>query len=140
MTRSDCRQFKVVVAALAAALVTGTVARADELPVDRLRIQRALERERTALAWPAPVPVTLDVAAPVRLERGRQAAPNPTSDSVWEGLLIGAGIGGVSGYVWARQLCGTDDDECFYIAAPAGIITGTGIGALVGAIVDKLHK
>ena len=54
--------------------------------------------------------------------------------------MIGAAIGGVGGYIWARSLCGSDDTECFVITGPVGILGGVGIGALVGAVTDKLHK
>ena len=61
-------------------------------------------------------------------------------DSVWNGLLIGAGIGTGGGYLWARDICGASDTECFAIAAPVGILGGAGIGAAVGALLDALHK
>jgi hypothetical protein len=61
-------------------------------------------------------------------------------DSVWDGVLIGAGIGAAGGAVWGVTTCGTTDDECFAIAGPAGIITGAGIGAAVGALADALHR
>jgi hypothetical protein len=59
-------------------------------------------------------------------------------DSIWNGLLIGAGAGAVGGYVWARHLCGTNDSECFTISATAGVLGGVAIGAAVGAILDAL--
>jgi hypothetical protein len=70
----------------------------------------------------------------------RQDAPHQRRDSVWNGLLIGGGIGAGSGYIWARSLCGTTDDECFAIAGPAGILSGIGIGAAIGAVADALHN
>lgn len=87
----------------------------------------ALHPRHSALHRPSTVQPAVQGAAP--------------SDSVWEGLLIGAGIGAVGGYIWAREICGgTDDTECFLISAPVGILGGVGIGALVGAVADKLHK
>jgi hypothetical protein len=122
----------VTVVLLAASATVG----AAGPPADVERIRRALEK-------PAPIliPPALD-ARPVPAPRAaRQAQPRPRSDSIWEGLLIGAAIGGVGGYIWARQICGgTDDTECFLISAPVGIAGGVGIGAAVGAVVDKLHK
>lgn len=59
-------------------------------------------------------------------------------DSVWNGLLIGAGVGAASGYVWARHLCGSNDPECFTISATAGVLGGAAIGAAIGAILDAL--
>jgi hypothetical protein len=70
----------------------------------------------------------------------RQSAPSERRDSVWNGALIGAAIGGAGGYLWARNICGgTDDTECFVISAPVGILGGIGIGAAAGAIADALH-
>ena len=112
------------------------------------------ERIRRALQKPAPTLILSrgDAVAPVSRKGStsfleapraipRAAQPGSRSDSIWEGLLIGAAVGGVGGYIWARQICGgTDDTECFIISAPVGIAGGVGIGALVGAVVDKLHK
>jgi hypothetical protein len=61
-------------------------------------------------------------------------------DSVWNGLLIGAGIGAAGGYIWARDICGSNDTECFFIAGPVGVLAGAGIGAAVGAVADALHR
>jgi hypothetical protein len=74
------------------------------------------------------------------LTRVQQSAPDRRRDSLWNGALIGAGIGAGSGYLWARNICGTTDDECFAIAGPAGILSGIGIGAAIGAVADALHK
>ena len=97
---------------------------------------RSRNRRRFS-CWPRATP-----AGRSRPRASREAAQaGPRSDSIWEGLLIGAAAGGVGGYVWARQICGgTDDTECFVISAPVGIAGGAGIGAVVGAVVDKLHK
>ena len=61
-------------------------------------------------------------------------------DSVWNGTLIGAGIGAGGGFIWARNMCGSNDSECVAIATPVGMLGGIGIGAAVGAIADALHK
>ena len=116
-------------------LVVGSASLAAEGSVpDHDRIRRAL-RVRPSIVVPVPA-VALAPAA-----RKPQAGQASSSDSIWEGLLIGAAIGGAGGYVWARQICGgTDDTECFLISAPVGILGGAGIGALVGAVADKLHK
>jgi hypothetical protein len=74
------------------------------------------------------------------LTRVQQGAPDRRRDSVWNGVLIGAGIGAGGGFIWARNICGTTDDECFAIAGPAGILSGIGIGAAIGAVADALHK
>jgi hypothetical protein len=73
------------------------------------------------------------------LMKAREGASPQRRDSVWNGALIGAGIGGVGGAVWGRQMCGSNDSECFAIAGPVGILGGAGIGAAVGAIADALH-
>jgi hypothetical protein len=105
-----------------------------EVSPDYARLRRALQREKPALFIP--------VMAPALRATARQDQPpsQPRSDSIWEGLLIGAAIGGAGGYVWARNICGSDDTECFVITAPVGILGGAGIGALIGAVADKLHK
>ena len=64
-----------------------------------------------------------------------QARQRGSRDSVWNGLLIGAGIGATGGYIWARHECG-NDQECAAITNPVGILAGAGIGAAVGAILD----
>jgi hypothetical protein len=61
-------------------------------------------------------------------------------DSVWDGLLIGAGIGAVGGYQWGRHICGSNDSECFAIAGTVGVLGGIAIGATIGAVVDRLHN
>jgi hypothetical protein len=60
-------------------------------------------------------------------------------DSVWNGTLIGAGVGAAGGAIWGLNICGSNDTECFAIAGPVGILGGAGIGAAVGAIADALH-
>jgi hypothetical protein len=60
-------------------------------------------------------------------------------DSVWNGSVIGAGIGAAGGAAWGLQTCGSNDGECFAIAGPVGIIGGAGIGAAIGAVADALH-
>jgi hypothetical protein len=134
---------------LVAVMVSATV-RADELPLNHERIRLALGRlaqGKLALRKQAPalrLPATQTGIPPIAItasRRGRQSAQTGRpADSVWEGLLIGAAVGGVGGYVWARQICGTDDTECLAISAPVGILGGAGIGALVGAVADKLHR
>jgi len=68
-----------------------------------------------------------------------QRAAGARRDSVWNGTLIGAGIGAAGGTVWGLNTCGRNDSECFAIAGPVGIVVGAGIGAAVGAIADALH-
>ena len=112
-------------------LVLGApAAQAGELKTDYAKLARALQ------AKPA---LSLSAAnAPAGARVTRQDAPG--RDSVWNGTLIGAGIGAASGYLWAHAQCGTNDSECFAIAGTVGIIGGAAIGAVVGAVADALHK
>ena len=102
---------------------------------DYRRIRAALERCDT----PARFTVSRASVPSMRSPPEQPAAPAPR-DSVWNGVLIGAGAGGVSGYVWARNICGSNDRECLFRAVPAGILGGAGIGAAFGAIIDALHR
>ena len=85
---------------------------------------------------------------PLRAEGRNAAARTPSKakrrgnrhDSVWNGALVGAGVGAAGGYLWASNLCGSDDAECFSVAGPVGILSGAGIGAAVGALLDALTK
>jgi hypothetical protein len=102
---------------------------------DLNRLRRALQRP-AVLATPRVRTFDAPAAPSVR----RQSALPQRRDSVWNGALIGAAIGGAGGYLWARNICGgTDDTECFVISAPVGILGGIGIGAAAGAIADALH-
>src|SRR5262245_11204374 len=69
----------------------------------------------------------------------RDRAAGGRRDSVWNGLLIGAGVGAAGGAIWGRNICGSNDSECLAIAGPVGILGGAGIGAVIGAIADALH-
>jgi hypothetical protein len=125
-------------AAVVAAVVLGlpAAAQADERAPNYDRIRRALQR---SVAAPVLSVTNRSIAdmAPVRQQRAQVSRPR---DSVWNGALIGAGIGGVGGYIWARNICGSNDPECFAIAAPVGVLVGAGIGAVVGAVADALNK
>ena len=95
-----------------------------------------IEWIQPAIARVPSEPVTATTGAPAR---GRSQRINDR-DSVWNGLLVGAAIGAAGGYLWARNICGSNDAECFAIAGPVGVLTGAGIGAAVGAIADALHR
>jgi hypothetical protein len=137
--RTHVKQLRVVTIVTLLAVMSAATVRADELPLNHDRIRLALRKQAPPLRLPAP---RTEIPAVAASRRSRQSAQTGRpSDSVWEGLLIGAAVGGVGGYVWARQICGgTDDTECFVISAPVGILGGVGIGALVGAVADRLHK
>jgi hypothetical protein len=93
-------------------------------------------RIRSRLAKPGAIQIT-DLPASSR-DPLKQSAKirSGERDSVWNGLLIGAGVGAGAGYVWARSQCGSNDAECSAITNPVGIIVGGAIGATVGAILD----
>src|SRR5688572_23605296 len=92
---------------------------AEAAAPDYRRIRAALERSDT----PARLTVSRASVPAMRSPRVQPAAPAPR-DSVWNGVLIGAGAGGVSGYVWTRNICESNDRECLFRAVPAGILGG----------------
>ena len=71
-----------------------------------------------------------------------QTAPNGKRDRLWNGMLIGAGIGAAAGMLVApRALCGSNDTECSVIVRAAiglpAIAGGIGIGALVDGLTSR---
>ena len=100
-------------------------------------VSPVISRTRQGIAASLRLPGRGSLPAPVTV---RQERPAQRRDSVWNGALIGAGIGAGGGYVWARNMCGTNDSECFLISAPVGILGGIGIGAATGAVADLLHN
>jgi hypothetical protein len=67
-------------------------------------------------------------------------APGKHIDSLWNGALIGAGVGAVGAWVFTRANCGPRgyDEECTAIAGPLGTILFVPAGAVGGAIIDRL--
>ena len=68
-----------------------------------------------------------------------QSAQGGKRDRLWNGMLIGAGVGAVAGMLIAPQaLCGSHDTECAVIVRAAiglpAIAGGIGIGALVDGL------
>jgi len=118
---------------LASLLGTAGAARADDYNPDLRRIRAGLQRGAEQPALP---PQRSSASDTVRT----QAAPSGPRDSVWNGALIGAAIGAGGGHVWARNICGSNDSECFYIAAPVGVLSGAAIEAVIGAVADALHR
>ncbi len=108
-------------------------ARAEPSTLDYRRIHAALQRSV------APARFTVDRASVSALRPGPVQPADSTRDSVWNGAWIGAGIGGVGGYIWARNMCGSNDEECSLRAGPAGVLGGIAMGAAVGAIIDALR-
>lgn len=71
-----------------------------------------------------------------------QTASRPKGDRLWNGMLIGAGVGAVAGMLIAPQaLCGSHDTECAVIVRAAiglpAIAGGIGIGALVDGLTSR---
>jgi hypothetical protein len=58
------------------------------------------------------------------------------TDSLWNGMLIGAGAGFVATEIWTRQACG-HDIECAVYVRLAGWGALAGGGMAVGALIDK---
>lgn len=109
--------------------------RADQRP-STLRVSPIVGRSRKGVLASLVLPSPDSLPA---LVQTRQGAADRRRDPVWNGALIGAGIGAAAGVVWGRQTCGSNDTECFAIAGPVGIAGGAGIGAALGAIADALH-
>ena len=66
--------------------------------------------------------------------------PGKQIDSVWNGVLIGAGAGAVATWIFTRANCGPTghDVECTAVAALGGAAVFIPSGALIGGIVDRL--
>jgi hypothetical protein len=70
-----------------------------------------------------------------------QTNQNDDRDKLWNGVLIGAGVGAAVGmFVLPQYFCGAQDTECSTIVrATMGLISiGAGIG--IGALVDGLQS
>ena len=70
-----------------------------------------------------------------------QTNQNDDRDRLWNGVLIGAGVGTAVGmFVLPQYFCGAQDTECSAIVrATIGLISiGAGIG--IGALVDGLQS
>jgi hypothetical protein len=131
----------------AAYLTLGGIAAAAGAGIDFL-IGRADGRTTTLRLSPLIGPGRRGVLASLKLPQPGSLPPlavrqpavsDRRRDSVWNGTLIGAGVGAAGGAVWGLKTCGSNDNECFAIAGPVGVIGGAGIGAAIGAIADALH-
>jgi hypothetical protein len=101
-----------------------------------LRLSPIVGRARKGVRASLLLPQRGSLPAPLNAQ---ERAPGGRRDSIWNGTLIGAGVGAAGGAVWGLTTCGSNDSECFAIAGPVGIIGGAGIGVAVGAIADALH-
>jgi hypothetical protein len=84
-------------------------------------------------------PVLQRALTPADLRLLRVEPPSgqpPQRDSVVNGVFIGLGIGVAGGYLWGRNLCTGNDEECLIRAVPAGVLGGAAIGAAAGALID----
>ena len=106
-------------------------AAADQRAADSRRTARAMQKPALVLprAWSLPPPAN-----------ARQNTSGERRDSVWNGALIGAGIGAAGGLLWSRAACGWDDEECSFYTGLVGIPVGIGIGAAAGAIADAMRR
>jgi hypothetical protein len=111
------------------------VPRAAESAPNYDKIRSALQRPVT----PTRFDVNRASLSSIRPKPGKPPA-RARHDSVWNGALIGAGLGAAGGYMWAWNLCGPNDPECSTIVTPIGILAGAGIGGAIGAIADALHR
>ena len=69
-----------------------------------------------------------------------QTTQSQKGDSVWTGILIGAGIGAVAGMLVAPPaFCGSHDSECAAIVRVAIGLPAIAGGIGIGALVDRLH-
>lgn len=76
------------------------------------------------LAWPADAP-----------------AQGKSGDKLWNGMLIGAGVGAAVGMLIAPPaFCGNNDSECAAIVRVAIGLPAIAGGVGIGALVDGLHK
>jgi hypothetical protein len=102
-----------------------------------VRLSPIVSRSRRGIAASLVFPDARSLPA---LANAQQNGTRERRDSLWNGAVIGGGVGAGGGYLWARNMCGTNDSECFAIAGPVGILGGIGIGLAVGAVADALHK
>jgi hypothetical protein len=98
------------------------------------RIRSALQRGSA----PARLHVSRASVSAIRPARVKQRG-GARRDTVWNGLLIGAGLGAAGGFIWAWNFCGRLDEDCS-IVTPLGVLGGAAIGGAIGAIVDTLHR
>jgi hypothetical protein len=82
------------------------------------------------------------LAGPVFAQEAPQAVLKPAKqiDPVWNGVLIGAGAGVVTTWIFTRANCGPAgyDSECSAIATLGGLAIFVPSGMLAGGIIDRL--
>jgi hypothetical protein len=79
-----------------------------------------------ALAWPG--------------SAAAQTTAKTKHDRLWDGILIGAGVGALVGLGLApRAFCSRNDPECTAVVRVAIGLPAIGVGIGVGALADGLH-
>jgi hypothetical protein len=82
--------------------------------------------------------LTLTLAIPGNA--AAQATAKTKRDPLWEGMLIGAGVGVLVGMVVApRAICDLPDPECDAIVKVVIGLPAIGVGIGLGALADSLH-
>jgi len=82
------------------------------------------------------VAVTLTLTLTIPTIAAAQTTGSTKHDRLWDGMLIGGGVGAIVGTVAGRKLCGTPPEpDCAALMKVPGIIYGIALGALV----DGLH-
>ena len=81
------------------------------------------------------VAVTLTATLVIPGIASAQTTGNTKHDRLWDGMLIGGGVGDIVGTVAGRKLCGTPPEpDCAALMKVPGIIYGIALGALVDAL------
>ena len=69
-----------------------------------------------------------------------QTTAKTKHDRIWDGMLIGAGVGALVGFGLApKAFCSRNDPECTAVVLLAIGLPSVGVGIGVGALVDGLH-
>ena len=115
---------------LAAILASPSLARGEVRPAPLTFANAAVE---PSALGPASRPILL------------QRDPSNDHDTLWNGVLIGAGVGAAVGMLIAPQaFCGGHDTECSTIVRVAiglpAIAGGIGIGALVDVLMSRRNS
>ena len=92
---------------------------------------------------PQPALIISERAIAAGLASGAAAQPIRSRDSLWNGIVVGAIIGGASAAVFGGWLCHMlrepSDPPCWQWALRTGAF-GAGVGAAAGAGVDALRS
>jgi hypothetical protein len=105
------------------------------LNMTHLRIREVSVARFTVLILAA---LLISAATPAAAQSSSSA---PRSDSLWNGLLIGAVAGGLGGFVFApHMLCGSNDTECSTIVKVAIGLPAFAGGIITGGLIDKFNN